>query len=163
MNESLKDYRDTALYKSNQKYRDQYADESCCKRCGKPWTVCGSRVVYTAQDAGTFATCKDCWDVSTLEELKHYYTEVYKEQEASIMGTMHTMSHTLEHLISCVENEYFKSFTVSKPPLGIIPKNIWKTERLSALKEAVNRYFNVNRLVPEEWIKEYNELLNEIK
>jgi hypothetical protein len=50
-----------------------------------------------------------------------------------------------------------------KPPLGIIPKNIWKKQRLGELRDAVERYLEANQRVPIEWIEEYNELLEDIR
>ena len=48
-------------------------------------------------------------------------------------------------------------------PLGIIPKNIWKKQRLGELRGAVERYLEANQKVPIEWIEEYNELLDDIR
>jgi hypothetical protein len=47
-------------------------------------------------------------------------------------------------------------------PLGIIPKKIWKEQRLRDLRDAIDRYIEANHRVPVEWIKEYNELLEDI-
>lgn len=47
-------------------------------------------------------------------------------------------------------------------PLGIIPKNIWKKQRLGELRGAVERYLEANQRIPIEWIEEYNELLDDI-
>lgn len=49
-----------------------------------------------------------------------------------------------------------------KPPLGIVPKFIWKEQRLMKLREAIDRYLDANQRVPIEWIEEYNELLEDI-
>ena len=49
-----------------------------------------------------------------------------------------------------------------KPPLGIIPKNIWKQQRMEDIREAVDRYLDANLRVPIEWIEEYNELLEDV-
>lgn len=48
-------------------------------------------------------------------------------------------------------------------PLGIIPKNIWKKQRLGELRGAVERYLEANQRIPIEWIEEYNELLEDIR
>lgn len=50
-----------------------------------------------------------------------------------------------------------------KSPLGIIPKNIWKKQRLRELRDAVERYLEANQIVPIEWIEEYNQLLDDIR
>jgi hypothetical protein len=46
-----------------------------------------------------------------------------------------------------------------KPPLGIIPKDIWEMQRLKELMEAISRYYNDYREIPIKWIEEYNELI----
>ncbi len=46
-----------------------------------------------------------------------------------------------------------------KPPLGIMPKDLWQEKRMKAIKEAVGRYFDSNIKIPIEWIIEYNELI----
>lgn len=49
--------------------------------------------------------------------------------------------------------------TVISPPLGIIPKFIWQSKRLSELNDAIARYYNANREISVEWIIERNELI----
>ena len=48
-------------------------------------------------------------------------------------------------------------------PLGVIPKKIWKKQRLGELRGAVERYLEANQRIPIEWIEEYNELLEGIR
>ena len=50
-----------------------------------------------------------------------------------------------------------------KLPLGVIPKNMWKKQRLKELRDVVDRYLEANQRVPIEWIEEYNELLEDIR
>lgn len=45
-----------------------------------------------------------------------------------------------------------------KPPIGLIPKYISDRNRAIEIKMAVNRYFEVDKQIPIEWIEEYNEL-----
>ena len=49
------------------------------------------------------------------------------------------------------------------PPLGIIPKNLWKKQRLRELRDVIDKYLEANQRVPIEWIEEYNELLEDIR
>lgn len=79
---------------------------SYCSKCGLPWNWCKSKSVMYNSHSGTFATCQYCWDNSTVEELKQYYTETYRMQQRSLLGTQYRMEHTLEHLLKCVEAEY---------------------------------------------------------
>ena len=50
-----------------------------------------------------------------------------------------------------------------KLPLGVIPKNMWKKQRLKELRDVIDRYLEANQRVPIEWIEEYNELLEDIR
>lgn len=47
-----------------------------------------------------------------------------------------------------------------KPPLGLIPRDIWLSERLFDIKEAIKRYLDEDYPIPDKWIEEYNELVN---
>jgi hypothetical protein len=82
---------------------------SHCRKCGLPWNFCKLKAVNYSENSGTFATCDVCWNNSTLNELKYYYTNVYKKQKTSLYGTKHKMEHTCEHLLKCVELEYNKT------------------------------------------------------
>jgi hypothetical protein len=88
---------------------------SYCEKCKMPWNHVKSKSVRWSETNATFATCQECWDNSTLEELKEYYTDVYCKQRTSLIecnmkrGENYKMEHTLEHLLKCVEKEYFKT------------------------------------------------------
>lgn len=47
-----------------------------------------------------------------------------------------------------------------KPPLGLLPRNIWEINRLIDIKETIQRYIRANKPIPVDWIEEYNELQN---
>lgn len=53
-----------------------------------------------------------------------------------------------------------------KPPLGIMPQKYWldkvRSERVIELNNAMIRYFEANKEIPIEWVKERNELINKI-
>lgn len=87
---------------------------SSCKKCGLPWNFCRNKTVYTDTNSGTFATCDVCWENSTLDELKKYYTDVYINQYKGSVFFGFEMEHTLEHLLNCVEEEYSKTNIISK-------------------------------------------------
>ena len=57
----------------------------------------------------------------------------------------------------CVE--YVSTDVEPKPPLGIMPKYIWDSQRIEYLKGAIDKYCNANLEVPCEWIEEYNTLI----
>lgn len=75
---------------------------SYCGKCGFPWNHCEARSVMHSKTTGTFATCKQCWENSSIDELKAYYTATYHRQSSS---TPIPMKHTLQHLLKCVEIE----------------------------------------------------------
>ena len=47
---------------------------------------------------------------------------------------------------------------VEKPPLGLTPKYVKTEERKQEILEAMNRYNETGKPIPEEWVKEYDEL-----
>lgn len=47
----------------------------------------------------------------------------------------------------------------TKPPLGLIPRQIVEELRLSEVIEAIYRYLEVGKKIPLEWIEEYNDLI----
>jgi len=81
-------------------------DFTYCEKCGLPFNWCDDKSVDTSEYEGTFATCQECWDNSTLEELKKYYTRVYEKQ---VVCSKNNMNHSLEHLLKCVEDEFYKT------------------------------------------------------
>lgn len=48
-------------------------------------------------------------------------------------------------------------------PIGVMPKYIWNDHRLQALSDAIQRYTDANLQVPQEWIDEYNKLVDEME
>ena len=52
---------------------------------------------------------------------------------------------------------------IKKPPLGLIPKWAWDEERLREICKAISRYYNNERVIPIEWIEEYNKLIEKTK
>ena len=47
----------------------------------------------------------------------------------------------------------------TKPPLGVMPRNLHDEARLKELLEAVLRYLDAKRKINPEWIQEINDLL----
>ena len=41
-----------------------------------------------------------------------------------------------------------------KPPLGLMPESIWNAKRRMDLIEAMNRYSEAEKKIPDEWIQE---------
>ena len=46
-----------------------------------------------------------------------------------------------------------------KPPLGLIPKLFWDSERIADITNAISRYLQAEKEIPIEWIEEYNNLV----
>lgn len=42
-------------------------------------------------------------------------------------------------------------------PIGLIPNNIWISQRINDIKEAIERYNKVNKEIPKEWIIELKQ------
>lgn len=55
------------------------------------------------------------------------------------------------------------SVSKSKPPLGVMPKEVWDRKRQQDLAEAMVRYLEAGMKIPSEWIKEYNEISDGLK
>lgn len=50
-----------------------------------------------------------------------------------------------------------------KPPLGVMPRDIWDRKRQEELADAMLRYLEAGMKVPLEWIEEYNEISDRSK
>ena len=49
-----------------------------------------------------------------------------------------------------------------RPPLGAIPRFIMEERRINDLKAAFVRFMDANYPIPQEFIDEYNELVNKL-
>ena len=47
----------------------------------------------------------------------------------------------------------------NKPPLGLVPKDIYINTRVNAILEAIERYKVAGKDVPKEWLEELSELV----
>lgn len=50
-----------------------------------------------------------------------------------------------------------------KPQIGVMPRFIWEEQRLTDIKEAIERRTSTFENIPVEWINEYNELIEKIE
>lgn len=48
---------------------------------------------------------------------------------------------------------------VKKPPIGIIPQNVFLEKRLFAIQEAKNRFRDSKTVIPSEWLREEKEIM----
>jgi hypothetical protein len=96
-------------------------------------------------------------------------TKVYCDHcqnEISRAGLLHDV--TIEHFIGprvyhvcgkCrddIEN-YIGTAKHTKPPLGLVPRFIRDEARVKEIIEAIARYNEVGKPVPQEWLDELNE------
>ncbi|MCY8916272.1 hypothetical protein [Bacillus atrophaeus] len=51
----------------------------------------------------------------------------------------------------------------TKPPIGVIPKQLHDLYRVTELKNAIKRYIDAGCGIPTEWVEEYNLLLRSSK
>lgn len=56
---------------------------------------------------------------------------------------------------------YHQPGTIKKPPLGVTPPYFWRRERKEELLQAIVRYGEAELKIPEEWLREFNELNND--
>lgn len=69
--------------------------------------------------------------------------------------------HDLEHLVYELKNGatiMYPDKRTTKPPLGVMPRDIWNRKRQKELADAMQRYLEAGKSIPREWIDEYNEL-----
>ncbi len=53
-------------------------------------------------------------------------------------------------------------FNCKKPPLGVMPKQIWQEKRLSELLRAMYEYNLEGRTIHLDWMEEAHQLLSEL-
>ena len=47
---------------------------------------------------------------------------------------------------------------MEKPPIGLMPKEIWETKRINDIFDAMERYSKANQPIPIAWIFELKQL-----
>lgn len=88
----------------------------------------------------------------------------------------HSLNYTEEQLCNvCKTNKKYESWksldsnynettTTKKPPLGLMPFDIWKKslfeKRIYDIFDAMRRYSNENVAIPVEWIDELERAMN---
>ena len=59
--------------------------------------------------------------------------------------------------VSC-SYAYRPQIISKKPPLGVMPRDIWDRKRQEELTEAMARYLEAGKRILKEWLEEYNEI-----
>ena len=52
----------------------------------------------------------------------------------------------------------FSYTPVTKPPIGVMSREMWNRQRRKDLADAMARYLEAGMKIPVEWIEEYNEI-----
>lgn len=52
---------------------------------------------------------------------------------------------------------------MEKPPAGVTPRFIVQEDRLDNLDAAIRRYLEARCLIPEEWVEERNEIIEDLR
>ena len=88
---------------------------SKCGKCGLSWKYCEDKSIPIGKGTFIFATCDYCWDRSSLDELKIYYTKLYNRQVSDSLGLNSNLRYTLRYglneLLLAVEKEYYSKYT----------------------------------------------------
>lgn len=53
-----------------------------------------------------------------------------------------------------------KADILTKTPLGLMPMQIWREQRLDDINNAINRYIKADMIIPSEWICERETLIS---
>jgi len=59
--------------------------------------------------------------------------------------------------------EKMDDYVFEKPPLGLQPKWLCAEIRIKEIFSAMNRYYSYKKVIPVEWVEEYNELCKYIE
>ncbi|MGF7535237.1 hypothetical protein AAGG74_16405 [Bacillus mexicanus] len=65
----------------------------------------------------------------------------------------------------CIEynNQSDEEYENLRPPArGIMPRDIWESKRIKEIKTAMDRKLSAKEKIPQEWIEEYNDLINRV-
>lgn len=73
---------------------------------------------------------------------------------------MCTLQDTPEKCGDCLFK--FMNVSTKKPPLGIMPRDIFERKRYNELRECILRYIGAEQPILPEWVEEYNELIKRV-
>jgi len=89
-----------------------------------------------------------------------------KEQIESVVTWMNTWDQLRETAIPMRFMEasgYHSRFGHIQPPLGLRPRLIAEWARVDEISDAMDRYLQARKRVPDEWIKEFTELMDKLR
>lgn len=95
---------------------------------------------------------------ATAEELAVWA----REEDCEKIVNSEAILKVVENNLPKYENPPKPPEEISKPPLGLMPRYIHEEKRLKSVVEAVTRCFLNDKIIPIEWIEEYNELVTKI-
>ena len=56
-----------------------------------------------------------------------------------------------------------KEERLEKPPLGLMPEQLFYRNRAIDICEAIQRYTEINKPIPNKWVKELTEIIANFK
>ena len=65
--------------------------------------------------------------------------------------------------IDYTKEELNRQLSMNKPPLGLKPRFIVEQARIGEIRMAMNRYIDEFKVIPLDWIFEYNDLASRQK
>ena len=69
----------------------------------------------------------------------------------------HYFTDHIDRTVVAVLNKPLEKIS-EKPPLGVMPRDMWDRKRQEELAEAMARYMEAGKKIPKEWLDEYNEI-----
>ena len=79
-----------------------------------------------------------------------------KALKYDLCGKFYTLNEKPAHVDEHIDENILAA--KPKPPLGVMPRDIWDRKRQEELAEAMARYLEAGMKIPTEWIEEYNEI-----
>lgn len=96
-----------------------------------------------------------------IDFFEQAYFVTKKDNPDKYVWHEHNIGEAFEKMKNSLTEETLRDLTepkTEKPPLGLKPKYIHDEQRLSEVKNAIDRYFEKNKEIPSEWIEEKYQL-----
>ena len=89
-----------------------------------------------------------------IESFQHWKPNGFcKNQNESVDDYQKSIADAVE-LAAIRKNDFVK-----KPPIGIIPQNLFLEKRLFTIQEAKNRFIESKTVIPSKWLREEKEIM----
>lgn len=152
-----------------------------CKVCNIKYSDSVVRVLFDDGKIGLLSfTFFDVFELVTMSNIKEgetviciesYKDEIKESERYKVLGVegdkislknkyLKYQKRRFKPCLPLVETIVVKPVKHKKPPIGLIPKDIWIESRKQDITSAIIRYVQNDFIVPIEWIEEYNELIS---